>query len=217
VLQKNIFNRLAHFVLILLLGSILSGCVATALIATGVYAASSVVYDHRTLTEMHADNQISNRFLKRITKDPVLAHGVHLNAVTMDRHLLVFGQVSDRKQKKAADQIARSIPGVKRIYNRIEVALSTTSVVRAHDAWVTTKVRAALLAERGLRFVQVTITTDDGVVYLLGIVEPKQAGIITDIASEVSGVRKVVSLFIPPKPDDLQAPIKSADALPSGQ
>jgi osmotically-inducible protein OsmY len=193
--EKSIFKSI---LLTAFLCVSLSACMPTLLVATGVYAVSSVVYDHRTISEMHADNQITNRFLKRVEKTPILTHGIHLNAVTMDRHLLVFGQVHDAQQKKAADKIARSIPGVTRIYNRIVIGLPTSSIVRTHDAWLTTKVRAALLAKHGLRFAQVTITTDDGVVYLLGVVDAKQAASITDIASQVDGVNKVVSLFIPP-------------------
>ena len=42
---------------------------------------------------------------------------------------------------------------------------------------------------------RVKVVTERGVVYLLGLVRPQEADAATDVASQVSGVRQVVTLF----------------------
>jgi osmotically-inducible protein OsmY len=60
------------------------------------------------------------------------------------------------------------------------------------DAAITTKVKAAILAEKGLKELQITVTTYKSVVQLSGFVDSADAKAhATDVAASVSGVKSV--------------------------
>ena len=67
--------------------------------------------------------------------------------------------------------------------------------MRSKDAWITAKVRSAMLADFSLNSTQIKVTTEDGTVYLMGIVTERQASTVTDIAKQIRGVKRVVKLF----------------------
>ena len=54
-----------------------------------------------------------------------------------------------------------------------------------------------MLTENGLPSTQVRVLTEDGVVYLLGVVDKTQAELAVSVASKIKGVKKVVKFFQP--------------------
>lgn len=62
---------------------------------------------------------------------------------------------------------------------------------------LTTKVKAALFQVKIDDFdpTRVKVITDQNVVYLMGLVRPNEADASANVASQVSGVRQVVTLF----------------------
>jgi osmotically-inducible protein OsmY len=68
-------------------------------------------------------------------------------------------------------------------------------MTRTNDAWLTTKIKAALISDSDISGTRVKVVTENGVVYLLGLVTRKKADRITDVAATTSGVKRVVRLF----------------------
>jgi osmotically-inducible protein OsmY len=66
---------------------------------------------------------------------------------------------------------------------------------RSKDTWITTKVKANMLAEKNLNSGQIKVVTEDGAVYLMGIVTKHQSRVASDVARRVTGVKRVVTLF----------------------
>jgi osmotically-inducible protein OsmY len=69
---------------------------------------------------------------------------------------------------------------------------------RSNDTLLTTQVKAALLRINDIPDfdpTRVKVVTERGVVYLLGLVRPREADAAADVTSQVSGVRQVVTLF----------------------
>jgi osmotically-inducible protein OsmY len=52
-----------------------------------------------------------------------------------------------------------------------------------------------MLAKKGLGSGSIKIVTENGVVYLMGVVTPDQANLAVEVARQVSGVKKVVKVF----------------------
>jgi osmotically-inducible protein OsmY len=52
-----------------------------------------------------------------------------------------------------------------------------------------------MLTTKNLKSGSIKVVTENGVVYLMGIVSHQQADIAADIARQVSGVQKVVKVF----------------------
>ena len=68
---------------------------------------------------------------------------------------------------------------------------------RSNDSFLTSKVKTALFKIKIDDFdpSRVKVVTDRGVVYLMGLVRPNEGDAAANVASQVSGVRQVVTLF----------------------
>ena len=63
------------------------------------------------------------------------------------------------------------------------------------DTWITTKVRSQLLTSDTVKSSNVKVTTENGEVFLLGLVTQQEAQSAAQIASQVSGVKHVTTAF----------------------
>jgi osmotically-inducible protein OsmY len=119
----------------------------------------------------------------------------HFSVTSYNGYVLIAGQVSDASLKQKASDVIREIRGVRRIYNELEISGNTSSMTRSSDTWITTKVKSTFLSDEEIEGGRIKVVTENGVVYLMGLVSSAEAKRITDAASASAGVRKVVQLF----------------------
>ncbi len=67
--------------------------------------------------------------------------------------------------------------------------------VRSSDSWITAKVKSEMAVTRDINPTRVKVITEDGIVYMMGIVKPFEEEITVDIARHTKGVKKVVKIF----------------------
>ncbi|MFN2289106.1 MAG: BON domain-containing protein [Chromatocurvus sp.] len=121
--------------------------------------------------------------------------GSHIVAVSYNGYVLLAGQVANENLKKKAADVVRDIRHVRRIYNELEVSAPTASLVRTSDAWITAKIKTGLLTGSDTPGMRTKVVTEDGVVYLMGMVTREEADRLARAAADVTGVRRVVRLF----------------------
>jgi osmotically-inducible protein OsmY len=109
--------------------------------------------------------------------------------------VLLTGQVSSEKLRIELGSIVKNVPGVKDVYNQTTVTSPTSPLMHVNDAWITAKIKTQLIAANEIDPSQIKVITEQGTVYLMGIVLPEQADIATEIAKTTSGVEKVVKVF----------------------
>jgi osmotically-inducible protein OsmY len=70
-------------------------------------------------------------------------------------------------------------------------------MTRSSDAWITTKVKSSLvgLGIEGFDPTRVKIVTENGTVYIMGLVYRTEANAAVAQARQASGVQRVVKLF----------------------
>jgi osmotically-inducible protein OsmY len=68
-------------------------------------------------------------------------------------------------------------------------------VARSNDSWLTTKVKTKLVAHGAIDSSRINVTTENSVVYLLGIVPREQAEFAVEVTQTVDGVTKIVKVF----------------------
>ncbi len=187
-------KKLGISILLVLSAWSISGCVPAVFMA-GTGAGGAMVSDKRGMKTMIQDRDMANEALKRISANPQLKEGTHIAIAGFNHVLLMVGQASNNNLLATAYNTVRTVPNVKRIYNEVTIEPPTSMSVQANDSWITTKVKSALLMERGLASGQVKVVTENGVVYLLGIVTPGQSNLAANAASRVSDVKRVVKLF----------------------
>jgi len=138
---------------------------------------------------------------------------------------LLTGIAPTPQIKAAAGQAASQVPGVRAVYNEIEVAPYESAWSSAQDAWITTQVRSDLVFSN-IRSVNYLVDTVDHSVYLIGSAR-NQAELdhATNLARNVPGVRRVVSYVeirpgAPPGPAEAGLPTEgmppSAAGAPPG-
>lgn len=178
---------------ILLASAMLSGCIPAAVLI-GATAGGAIIYDKRSTKTILHDQQASETLDQRIQKDPALKN-THVVVATFNHVLLIVGQTPTTEQRQAVYQLATGIPHVSRIYNEITIEQPTSNWQRTHDSWITTKIKSELLTQPGMHSTEIKVVTENGVVYLMGVLSHKQADMAVSIARRVDGVKTVVKVF----------------------
>jgi osmotically-inducible protein OsmY len=143
-------------------------------------------------TEWRAASRIGDRFGSK----------VHVNVTSYNRAALLTGEVPDERARGEVDALVRSVPSVSATTNEVVVSEPTSLGSRTTDSFITSKVKTRFLDAGKFNALHVKVVTEAGVVYLLGVVTPKEADDAVEIARTTGGVRKVVKMFESCKPSD---------------
>ena len=107
---------------------------------------------------------------------------------------LLTGMSPNPELKAQAAQIASQIPGVRAIYNEIEVASGEGAWASVKDTWISSQIRSNLVFASQVRSVNYTIDTVNGSVYLIGSARSQvELDRVTEAARNVPDVKRVVS------------------------
>lgn len=185
----NLNSKLKSIAIVLIL-TLLSGCVA----AVVAGAAAGMVYDRRSLVTIEADARLFHIAHKNIVSNRQFIDS-RILVTSFNRIILLVGQTPTASLRVLAEKIAQSTPGVERVYDEITVENPIPLTQRTKDSWITSQVRSSMLARKGLESGSIRIVSENGIVYLMGIVTDRQATLAVDVARRVNGVRKVVKIF----------------------
>jgi osmotically-inducible protein OsmY len=81
------------------------------------------------------------------------------------------------------------------VHNELEIAGPVSTLAKANDTWITSKIKSKLLIAESVQSDRVVVITENGATYLMGLVTNDEAERAADIARNTSGVRKVVKIF----------------------
>ena len=120
----------------------------------------------------------------------------NIDVVSFNQTVLLVGQVPTQELKNLATRVATtSNSRVKTVYNELEVAGDTSFLSRTNDAWLTTKIKSLMLVNDDVEGLRTKVVTENGVVYLMGLLSRAEADQAVDLVSKTSGVVKVVRAF----------------------
>lgn len=104
------------------------------------------------------------------------------------------GFVDNQVQMDRAIAVAKGVEGVKSVDNKMSLKTDTTVGEKIDDGVITTKVKAALLGDSGVKSSDISVVTSDGSVQLSGFVNDQtQIDRATEVARGVEGVKNVVN------------------------
>jgi len=172
---------------------VLSGCTSMM-----VAMNSSTIEDdpgERTFYQRLADETIETKAVVNLHAADDRYDQAHLVVQSYNGYVLIAGQVPSEDLRQKANDVVREIRDVRRIYNELEVAAESSSMTRASDAWIASKVKTFLLTDRETPGMRTKVVAEDGVVFLLGMVTREEADRIAAEAADISGVQRVVRLF----------------------
>ena len=174
------------------LGGALSGCVA--LVGGGAAVAGMSAVDRRTTGTQVEDQGIELRAGNRIGE--VIGDKARSSVTSYNRVVLLTGQAGNATDKATIERLVREQSMVREVYNEIEVAPFTATLgQRSQDSLITTKVKASLVNAKDISASAIKVVTENNVVYLMGIVTPRESKRAAEIARGVNDVTKVVRVF----------------------
>lgn len=169
----------------------LSGCAPV--VAVGIGAGVLMAEDRRTTSAYLMDEEIELKVNSRIRE--AYQEGVHVNATSYNRRVLLTGEAADAAARAKAAQIAAEAENVREVFNEVQNAGVSSIVSRSNDAYITTKVKARMLDDRRFNANHVKVVTEAGVVFLMGLVKREEGQAAAEVAAKTSGVAKVVKVF----------------------
>lgn len=176
----------------LVTATLLSGC--GALIVGGAAATTAVVAtDRRTTGEQVEDRAIELKADAQLRS--LLGDNARVNTLSYAGVLLLTGDVPTTNDKQRAGESAATVEKVKKVVNELRVGDITSLSVRTNDTWLTSKVKTALINTKNVPSRTIVLTTERGVVYLMGRVTNDEAQRAAIAASQVGGINKVVKGF----------------------
>ncbi len=178
-------------ILVAALGTQLTACVPV--VAGGAAAGGLVAADRRSTGAYLEDQEIELKAEKAISDN--LKENVHANVTSYNRRVLITGEVSNEANKAKAESVVRPIQNVNRINNQLVIGANSTISSRTNDTYITSKVKTKFISENKFAANLVKVVTENGTVFLMGMVTHKEGDDAAEIASKVSDVKKVVKDF----------------------
>lgn len=154
---------------------------------------TNVALDRRTAGAQVDDQAIQLK--TRNSLNDALSEQANVNINSYNRRVLLTGEVPNAVERQKAAQLAGEVENVRSVFNELVVAPASTYSERSQDTWITGKVRAEILRADNLPSKSMQVTTERGVVYLQGLVTPREADLAAQTARSVGGVEKVVRIF----------------------
>jgi len=150
----------------------------------------------RTLGSKIDDSLIETKVAVNVAKaSPDLDQGSHIVVTSYNGVVLLAGQTPRADLKSMAEQAAASVQRVKKVENELQVIQPSSLLARSNDAVLTTKIKTQMFADSTIPGSRIKVVTENGIVYLLGLVTQQEATQATTLVQGVSGVQKIVKLF----------------------
>jgi len=183
-----------------------------ALIITSAFAASSAVYAANAIDQAtthlgnaahQAGHYLDDSTVTAKVKAALLADdqvkSVPISVETRKGVVVLSGFVSDQKQAWRASEVTAAVAGVSAVRNDLRIkSPNGTAGSYLSDAAITSKVKAALLSDKQVKSMPISVKTDAGVVQLTGFVQSKsqitRAGRVAAGVTDVKNVQNELRL-----------------------
>jgi osmotically-inducible protein OsmY len=192
----------------LALAGTLAGC-APLLVGGAMVGTGLVVTDRRTAGAQLDDEGIELRAASRIRDLATLGQ---VSVTSYNRLVLLTGEVPGAAERTAVEQAVSKVENVRGVVNEIVVAPNSSLSSRSADSVLSAKVKATLVDAKDVQATAYKVVAERRIVYLMGRVTEREANRGAELASQVSGVEKVVKVFEIITEKDLANPGSNAPA-----
>lgn len=143
---------------------------------------------------------IDDQRLETIAKVNLNKTSADLAAANINIHVyngvaLLTGQVSNKVLRNQAAEVVRDIQRIRQVHNELEVRAKKSVWVGMGDSWLKTKVNSKLAADKNVKSSRVKVYVENGTVFLMGMMNRRQADRISTIAANTKRVNRVVRII----------------------
>lgn len=172
---------------------LLQGCMTAAVV--GVVGGAAIVSDNRTVGTQLNDQQLELEAHSALRKIEGMSKNTNLQVISVNGSVLIVGQAPNAYLKDLAVKTIEKIDSVKQIHNQIRISNLTSITTRTNDVWLTSKVKTAIFKSNSLDAANVKVITENGEVFLMGVVKKEDGDKAVEIARHVGGVNRVFKMF----------------------
>ena len=156
---------------------------------------SDLNHGKRTWGAYIEDQAIENKLRYNIYQaDEKFAAG-RIIVVSMNGVVLIAGQVENKALKDRATRLAKKVRHVKRVENELSLSGPISFLAKRSDDFISAKLKIRLLFSSGVPGRRVKIKTENGIVYLMGLVSKEEGQRIAASAQKTYGVQRIVKIF----------------------
>ncbi|MEH6578791.1 MAG: BON domain-containing protein [Amphritea sp.] len=119
----------------------------------------------------------------------------HISVISFNGVALITGQVATENSRREAEQVVSQVRKIRRIHNELTITSPTSSLTRASDTWITAKIKANMLGSDNVNATRIKVVTENGVVYLMGLVTQQEADNAVNLVRGVNGIQKIIKIF----------------------
>ena len=187
-----------RFLLPLLLNSLLVGGCSTVATDDGEITEQSLLHERRTRDAILIDKRIETEAYDELNADDELLNQCHFTVTAYNGAVLVTGETPNEELRNKIISTIQVIPDVKLIHNNLMIADPSDAGSRANDALITDTIRIALNQIRTIPDFDpsmVKVITENGVVYLMGLVHRDEGTVVINLTRLQPGVKQIVTVF----------------------
>lgn len=188
--MKNLPSRLMTLALVLTL----AGCSTIVSKATGDRPVGTDKTE-RSFGRFIDDELIETYVGANLLKADPGYETANISVISFNGIVLLVGQVRSETLRNEATVLANQVRNVKRVHNELTVSGPISLPARTNDSWLKTKIKSAMLTNKGINPLEVKVVVENGIVYLMGLVGKPQADLAVTIARQTYGVQKIVKVF----------------------
>lgn len=179
-------------VVVLTASTALTACAP--LLVGGAVGTGVVVATDRRTTGMQVEDQGIELRARRVVREALGDRG-RVIISSFNRRVLITGTVPTQTDKALVARLVAQVENVREIVDELGVMGDPALSVRSSDTLITTRVKAAFIDAKDLSANAISVTTERGVVYMMGRVTQREANRAADMARTVPGVQQVVRVF----------------------
>jgi len=149
----------------------------------------------RTIGAYIDDELIETKATVNLAKASPAVQNSNISITSFNGTVLLTGQIANDQARAEAEATVSQIQNVKRVHNELIISGNSAPLARSNDTWITTKVKTLLLANENAEGGRIKVVTENGVVYLMGLVTQAEADTAVNIVRSINGVQKIIKVF----------------------
>ena len=184
-----------HRLLLIAVASLglLQGCAGVFI--AGAATTASVANDRRTVGSVLDDQNLELKAANAIASRKDMDKASRISATSVNGKVLLVGQTPYSQYSRDAEKLVAKISGVRQVYNELRIRKPIGFTDQSNDSWITSKIKSTMLTTKGIDSTHFKVVTENGEVFLMGLVTRSEAEKAVDLARHVSGVKKVIKVF----------------------
>lgn len=187
--MKSLIRLIAVLIAVL---PFLQACIPL-IIGAGVGAGVMMAEDRRSNATILEDQTIEVKAKNRF--EETYQDKLNATVTSYNRYVLITGQAPTEEIRQDLTTIVLEVENVRNVQNEVIVAGNASFTSRSSDTFTTSSVKGRLTQNKEIGANNVKVITENGTVFLMGLVTRMEAESAAQTAATTSGVQRVVKVF----------------------